>query len=204
MKYKEIFEQIINEINMSPASLRSLAADINAQAGMEFEMIVPGAAESEEGDDYSEADYSQDEGVRSIQDAYDFFYDGDFNGRRDVERLRDQMLEKYTEWLGGKVGEEWETGKEEAIYDWLRYNAAPSDVFGILGAEEASEYPDPTKEDYRKTLYALSLDESLKNINNLLINLNNIRFDKTNTIAAISISKQEIIKKCNNIKFKHV
>ena len=151
MKYKEIFEQIINEINMSPASLRSLAADINAQAGMEFEMIVPGAAESEEGDDYQEADYSQDEGVRSIQDAYDFFYDGDFNGRRDVERLRDQMLEKYTEWLGGKVGEEWESDKEEMIYDWLRYNAAPSDVFGILevAANDRGDYPDPTKEDYR-------------------------------------------------------
>ena len=98
MKYKEIFEQIINEINMSPAGLRSLVANINAQAGMEFEMIVPGAAESDEGDDYQEPDYDSDESIRSIQDAYDFFYDGDFNGRRDVERLRDQMTEQYHEW----------------------------------------------------------------------------------------------------------
>jgi len=151
MKYKEIFEQIINEINMSPASLRSLAADINAQAGMEFEMIVPGAAESEEGEDYQEPDYSQDESVRSIQDAYDFFYDGDFNGRRDVERLRDQMREKYTEWLGEQIGDRWDADKEEMIYDWLRYNAAPSDVFGILevAANASGDYPDPSKEDYR-------------------------------------------------------
>ena len=161
MKYKEIFEQIINEINMSPASLRSLAADINAQAGMEFEMIVPGAAESEEGDDYSEADYSQDEGVRSIQDAYDFFYDGDFNGRRDVERLRDQMLEKYTEWLGENSGARWDADKEEMIYDWLRYNAAPSDVFGILGVEEDEwgNYPDPSKEDYRNAADKVAEDQ---------------------------------------------
>ena len=161
MKYKEIFEQIINEINMSPASLRSLAADINAQAGMEFEMIVPGAAESEEGDDYSEADYSQDEGVRSIQDAYDFFYDGDFNGRRDVERLRDQMREKYQEWLGENSGARWDADKEEMIYDWLRYNAAPSDVFGILGVEanNSGDYPDPSKEDYRNAADKVAEDQ---------------------------------------------
>ena len=146
MKYLELKEQLLNEINMSPSALRRAAKDIGAKAGMEFEMIVPGAAESEEGDDYQEPDYSQDESVRSIQDAYDFFYDGDYNARRDVEALRDQMMEKYIEWLGGKVGEEWETGKEEAIYDWLRYNAAASDVFGILEVEanDSGDYPDPS------------------------------------------------------------
>ena len=151
MKYKEIFEEIINEINMSPSGLRSLAADINAQAGMEFEMIVPGAAESEEGEDYLEPDYDSDESIRSIQDAYDFFYDGDYNDRRSVERLRDQMSESYRDWLDGKLGEKWESDKEEMIYDWLRYNAAPSDVFGILevAANDSGDYPDPTKEDYR-------------------------------------------------------
>jgi len=150
MKYKEIFEQIINEINMSPAGLRSLVANINAQAGMEFEMIVPGAAESEEGDDYLETNYDADESIRSIQDAYDFFYDGDYNDRRSVERLRDQMTESYYDWLSGKLGEKWEEGKEESIYDWLRYNAAPSDVFGILevAANASGDYPDPTKDDY--------------------------------------------------------
>ena len=41
MKYQEILEQVLSEINMSPASLKSLANSINAQAGMEFEMCVP-------------------------------------------------------------------------------------------------------------------------------------------------------------------
>ena len=153
MKYKEIFEEIINEINMSPAGLRSLAADINAQAGMEFEMIVPGANQGDDDydDDYRETDYDQDESINSIQDAYDFFYDGDFNSRSDVERLRKKMTEDYYDWLSGKLGDKWEEGKEEAIYDWLRYNAAPSEVFGdILGQEpnESGDYPDPTKDDY--------------------------------------------------------
>ena len=149
MKYLELKEQLLNEINMSPSALRRAAKDIGAKAGMEFEMIVPGAAESDEGDDYQEPDYEQDEGVASIQDAYDFFYDGDFNGRRDVERLREQMTERYYDWLNGKVGEKWEEGKEEAVYDWLRNNAAPSEIFhDILGQEDASEYPDPSKDDY--------------------------------------------------------
>jgi hypothetical protein len=163
MKYKEIFEQIINEINMSPAGLRSLVANINAQAGMEFEMIVPGASQGDDDydDDYRETDYDADESVNSIQDAYDFFYDGDFNGRRDVERLREQMQEDYLEWLGEKIDESWEEGKEEAIYDWLRYNAAPSDVFGILGVEEDANgnYPDPSKEDYRNAAAKVAEDQ---------------------------------------------
>jgi hypothetical protein len=149
MKYLELKEQLLNEINMSPGALRRAAKDIGAKAGMEFEMIVPGAAESEEGDDYQEPDYEQDEGVASIQDAYDFFYDGDYNSRRDAERLREQMTERYYDWLNGKVGEKWEEGKEEAVYDWLRNNAAPSEIFhDILGQEDASEYPDPSKDDY--------------------------------------------------------
>jgi hypothetical protein len=41
------------------------------------------------------------------------------------------------------------------------------------------------------------------NVNNLLIKLNNIKFNKTNNIAAISISKQDIIKKYNNVILKY-
>ena len=149
MKYLELKEQLLNEINMSPSALRRAAKDIGAKAGMEFEMIVPGAAESDEGDDYQEPDYEQDQSIRSIQDAYDFFYDGDYNSRRDAERLREQMTDKYQDWLNGKFGEKWEEGKEEAVYDWLRNNAAPSEIFhDILGQEDASEYPDPTRDDY--------------------------------------------------------
>lgn len=161
MKYLELKEQLLNEINMSPSALRRAAKDISAKAGMEFEMIVPGAAESDEGDDYQEPDYDSDEGIRSIQDAYDFFYDGDFNSRRDVERLRDQMTENYHEWLGDKVVERWETDKDEAIYDWLRYNAAPSQVFEILGQEEDENgnFPDPTKEDYRNAAAKVAEDQ---------------------------------------------
>jgi hypothetical protein len=132
MKFTEVFEPELNEINMSPGSLEKLSGNINAIAGMEFEMIVPGASQGDE-DEYPEPDYDSDESVGGIQDAYDFFYDGDYNGRRDVQRLRDSMQSDYQEWLSEHADDRWETDKLESIYDWLRYNAAPSDVFGILG-----------------------------------------------------------------------
>jgi hypothetical protein len=160
MKYLELKEQLLNEINMSPGALRRAAAEIGAKAGMEFEMIVPGAAEAD--DDYDmEPDYDSDESVNSIQEAFDFFYDGDYNSRRDCERLRDKMQEDYQEWLSQYESDRWETDKEEMIYDWLRYNAAPSDVFGILGVEEDENgnYPDPSKEDYRNAAAKVSEDQ---------------------------------------------
>lgn len=163
MKYLELKEQLLNEINMSPGSLRRTAAEIGARAGMEFEMIVPGANQGDDDydDDYREVDYDADESINSIQDAFDFFYDGDFNSRRDCERLRDKMNEDYLEWLSEQEGDRWETDKEEMIYDWLRYNAAPSDVFGILGVEEDENgnYPDPSKEDYRNAAAKVSEDQ---------------------------------------------
>lgn len=160
MKYLQIKEQLLNEINMSPGGLRRAAAEIGARAGMEFEMIVPGAAEAD--DDYEmEPDYDSDESVNSIQAAFDFFYDGDYNSRRDCERLRDKMNEDYLEWLSGYESDRWATDKEEMIYDWLRYNAAPSDVFGILGVkeDENGNYPDPSKEDYRNAAAKVSEDQ---------------------------------------------
>jgi hypothetical protein len=139
MKYLELKEQLLNEINMSPSALRRAAKDIGAKAGMEFEMIVPGAAESEEGDDYQEPDMDSDESIRSIQDAYDFFYDGDFNDRRSVERLRDQMTENYQEWVSESFGDRWDSDIDTFIYDYLKENASNDEIAKILGREDDSE-----------------------------------------------------------------
>ena len=64
-----INEENIFEINMSPTSLKSLAADIDARAGMEFEMIVPNV-ENTEGD--LEPDYDQDERCNDFDDIKNF------------------------------------------------------------------------------------------------------------------------------------
>jgi len=97
----ELFEeQDLFEINMGSKSLRREAAKTGAIAGMEFEMIVPGIKSD---DPEQEPDYDQDQRCRSIDDAVNFFHDGDYNGRRDVERLRERMQNDYQEWLDDKI-----------------------------------------------------------------------------------------------------
>jgi hypothetical protein len=138
MKYKEILEQVITEINMSPGVLQRLAANIDAKAGMEFEMIIPGAAQEDE--DYDmEPDYSQDERIRRFSDIRNFFHDGDYNGRDDVDRLEQRIMDDYlgSEWLGEREREEWEAVAEEHIRDLVSRDY--EDEFRRQAEEEAKE-----------------------------------------------------------------
>ena len=125
MRYKEIKplqEQSLFEINMSPRSLEQLAAKISARAGLEFEMIVPNA-ENTDSDDYeSEPDYDTDESCNDIDDAVRFFHDGDFNSRGDVRRLRDSMIEDYQEWFTDKLSDSWYEDGEEYLREWIKHN----------------------------------------------------------------------------------
>ena len=125
MRYKEIKplqEQSLFEINMSPRSLEQLAAKISARAGLEFEMIVPNA-ENTNSDDYeSEPDYDSDESCNDIDDAVRFFHDGDFNSRGDVRRLRDSMIEDYQEWFTDKLSDSWYEDGEEYLREWIKHN----------------------------------------------------------------------------------
>jgi hypothetical protein len=113
------------EITMSPSSLKKLSAQTGALAGMEFEMIVPNTEGSDDGD--LEPDYEYDERCRSIDDAVQFFHDGDYNGRRDVERLRDRMLNDFQEWLDDKLYREWERSGEEYLEEWVPNNVDESE-----------------------------------------------------------------------------
>ncbi len=117
MKYTEILEQLINEINMSPSSLRTLAANIDARAGMEFEMIVPDVASAD--DDYyePEPDFDQDESARSFSQIRDFFHDGDYNSRRSVERLEQELLDNFmdSDFLSEKKQEAWGEAAHDAV-----------------------------------------------------------------------------------------
>lgn len=113
-------EQQLDEINMSPSSLKQLASRINARAGMEFEMIVPNA-QSEEGGDM-EQDMSEDSRTRSFSDIEEFFHDGDYNGRREVQRLIEQLRERYYEWESEKIDEDWASDGEDYLRDWIHNN----------------------------------------------------------------------------------
>ena len=154
MRYKQIkpvVEQTLTEVNMSPTSLRQLASKINARAGMEFEMIVPNAEGSEE-DFESEPDYDMDERARSIDDICEFFHDGDMNGRREIDRLRQSMEEDFYSWQQEHLDEAWEHSGFEYLLKYLKENLSDDEVCDELGIEanEDGDYPDVGSEEYAK------------------------------------------------------
>jgi hypothetical protein len=147
-----VVEQQLDEINMSPTSLRQLAGAITgAQAGMEFEMIVPGVGDPDGGE--QEPDYDQDESVRGIQDAADFFHDGDFNGRREIERLKERMYSDYQDWLFSEFENRWDGDQDEFVYEYVRNNLNESEIAEVLGLSEeeaeALSNRGANKDDYR-------------------------------------------------------
>ena len=145
-EFELLEDEFIGEIRMSPTNLRAEAAKTGALAGMEFEMIVPGAEES---DAEPEPDFDQDERCRSISDAVDFFHDGEYNGRRDVERLENAMQEDYYEWLAEKIDEDFTNDSTEYIYQYLVNNVSQEEIGDIIG-EDLSDADVVTKEQAAK------------------------------------------------------
>ena len=137
LEARNIAEDVqLNEINMSPSSLRKLAAAIpGARAGMEFEMIVPGVANPE--DSEPEADYDQDERCDDFRDIIRFFSGGDdVNSRRDLRTLEEQLDEEFMDWSSEEVDRRWNNDMSEYIRDYINLN----DEFDRDGAiEQARE-----------------------------------------------------------------
>ena len=139
MRFNEIKKSIkedqdLFEINMSPTNLKKLAAETGALAGMEFEMIVPGVegGDSEE----LEPDYDADENVMSIEDAVQFFNDGDYNGPREIRRLRESMSDNYQNWLGEAWQSHWESYKDTIVFRFGKENWSAADIAEIMGLDE--------------------------------------------------------------------
>ena len=56
----------------------------------------------------SEPDYDSDERATSIDEICDFFHDGDWNSRHDIQRLRSRLQEGFDEWRMNELGEAWD------------------------------------------------------------------------------------------------
>jgi len=165
MRFKDfkLTEAELMEINMSPTSLKKLSAGIDARAGMEFEMIVPNV-EGGSGDADQEPNYDMDERCRSIQDAYDFFYDGDWNSRRSCDEMRDKMRDDYIEWLDEKIATDWDRGGDDFITDWVKNNVDesewnPDDLEGEARNEALEEYSANVHADDRSDQYQSAYEE---------------------------------------------
>ena len=105
MRYQEfnLTEDELFELNMSPGNLKKMAQGIDARAGMEFELIVPGVEEEEEEFD-PEPDYEVDEGFpvgRGWQrDVISFFRGGDMgNSTSTIQRAIDSLNEDFWSWM---------------------------------------------------------------------------------------------------------
>jgi hypothetical protein len=117
------------EINMSPKNLERLIADIpGARVGIEFEMVVPGIGSPDNDDDFeSEPDMDMDERVYDISDVVSFFENGDMNSRRDIRRLREELEEKFNEWIMEKSDEIWARDRREIVSDYIVNNDLESE-----------------------------------------------------------------------------
>jgi pyrimidine deaminase RibD-like protein len=113
-------DEFLGEIKMTGKNLRAEAAKTGAQAGMEFEMIVPNVESDVEPE--MEPDMDQDQRARSFSDVRDFFHDGDYNGRRAVDDLIEELSGEYEEWKQEQTAEQWDRDGVDYMRDFVEVN----------------------------------------------------------------------------------
>jgi hypothetical protein len=136
-------QQELFEVAMNPSNLKKLAAAIpGVQVGMEFEMVVPDAQSEDEDDFEYEPDYGRDERVSDIDDIVEFFgreddYVGESNSPRQLDRLRDELNEKFYEWQSEKIDELWNSDEGKQFFiKWVKDNVDPDDIADHVDKEE--------------------------------------------------------------------
>ena len=107
MRYREfnLTEDELFELKMSPSNLARMAKDIDARAGLEFEMYVPNVNADDEEEFESEPDYGADEsfptGSGWQRDVMEFFRGGDMSSPRVlIQRALDDLNENFYEHVG--------------------------------------------------------------------------------------------------------
>jgi hypothetical protein len=144
------------EIKMTGKNLRAEAAKTGAQAGMEFEMIVPNTEVDVEPE--YEPDWDQDQRTRSFRDIRDFFHDGDYNGRRAVDDLMEELANEYEEWQMEKISEVWNQEGVDYIRDFVEVNDLfdRSETLDQARDEVMTANPDlpPDSEDFQQLINA--------------------------------------------------
>lgn len=141
-KLHPVTEQALYEIDMSPGNLKKMAADTGAMAGMEFEMAFPDVEGDADDEAIPEPDFSSDDRVSSFDGIEDFFNDGDYNSRREVQRLIERIREDYYEWATEKLGELWQDEKDDFFRDQMHeefdFDTVKEDVAEELGLDTDS------------------------------------------------------------------
>lgn len=130
-------DQDLFEVKMSLPNLKQLVDKIDALAGLEFEMIVPDVTDNSDNSDdlRPQANYDFDESTYNIDQICDFFDDGDFNSRRDINRLRMDLESDFQTWADSQFDSNWENNKEEFIYEYLVNKVDGEYIAEILGLD---------------------------------------------------------------------
>ena len=100
-KVKPLAEAILDEVSMSPTTLKRWAESDDAAGvlmGFEFEMIVPSMEDFDDDFRETEPDYSSDDRVYSIDDIVEFFEGGDY-GNSVSREVKDEMYQEFDDWI---------------------------------------------------------------------------------------------------------
>jgi hypothetical protein len=142
MRLNDIFEEKLDEVSMSPGALADFAKTPFAQAmtaGFEAELVIPNAQSDDEGE--MEPDYDEDRRVRSTQDIRDFF-EGDYNGSRQVDRAIEQIDEEFFEYADEQIRNDFEEDeRDDMIRQILKdMDKSPEEIEEILNDRSSNEY----------------------------------------------------------------
>lgn len=117
--------QLLQELQMTPKSLASQVANIDALVGMEFEMYVPGAGVPDEDDLEVIEDMSHDFRPTSIQSIINFYQHGDHGLTRDeINVLEDRLNSDYNDYIEKEIEEMWLVDG----FDFFKDFVDPSDI----------------------------------------------------------------------------
>jgi hypothetical protein len=117
-------KEIIVEVKMTSKNLRKEAAKLGAQAGIEFEMIVPDVQNDDSYNNDPEIDRDADREPTSIDDVVDFFDNDGHNSRRQLGELREQLEQEFSEWISAQISDDWKNDYKEYISDYVNNSKA--------------------------------------------------------------------------------
>ena len=124
-------EQELDEIAMSPSSLRAFAnspAAEGMQAGFEAELVFSGVNTGSDDSGEMEPDYDYDPRADDIDGIMYFFTDGDMAGidsnprSRSYQNARSELEQDWFEWHDEQIHAEWMDEQQTLIENWIVEN----------------------------------------------------------------------------------
>ena len=165
MRLIDIFEEKLDEVNMSPGALADFVKTPFAQsmtAGFEAELVIPNAQGGDD-DGEMEPDYDEDTRCTSTEEIRQFFQ-GDYNSRRQVDRAIEEIDEKFFEYADEQIMEEFENEKDEMIRQYLKDDGkTETEIEEIMDDPDSREYGNAHDQAYEEFRDGAEYDQYTRN-----------------------------------------